>query len=105
MPEVEAYSFRLSDMVWTGFSSLISSVIDARLAALPSMLSFATLLGRELGLPPQLEVDSRLGGVKGRLVPDICESGSEAVDGCRSRRVLIAGDGGSDMAIEGVESV
>jgi hypothetical protein len=56
-------------------------------------------------LPPQLEVDSRLGGEKGRLVPDICDSGREAVDGCRSRRVLIAGEGGSDMAIENVESV
>jgi hypothetical protein len=91
--------------VGTGFSSLISSVIDARLAALPSILSFATLLGRELGLPPQFEVVSRLGGEKGRLVPDICDSGREAVDGCRSRRVLIAGEGGSDMAIENVESV
>jgi hypothetical protein len=38
-------------------------------------------------------------------VPDICDSGREAVDGCRSRRVLIAGDGGSDMSVEGVESV
>jgi hypothetical protein len=56
-------------------------------------------------LPHQLEVDSRLGGEKGRLVPDICDSGREAVDGCRSRRVLIAGEGGSDMAIENVESV
>ena len=69
------------------------------------MLSFATLLGREFGLPPQFEVVSRLGGEKGRLVPDICDSGREAVDGCRSRRVLIAGEAGSDMAVEGVESV
>jgi hypothetical protein len=69
------------------------------------MLSFATLLGRELGLPPQFDVDSRLGGEKGVLVPDICDSGREAVDGCRSRRVLIAGEGGSDMSIAGVDSV
>ena len=77
---------------------MISSVIDARLAALPSMLSFATLLGREFGLPPQFEVVSRL-GEKGKLVPEICDSGREAVDGCRSRRVLIAGEGGSDMSV------
>jgi hypothetical protein len=84
--------------VGTGLSS---NVIDARFAALPSELSFATLLGRELGFPDQLELVSRLGGEKGRLLPDICDRGREAVDGCRSRRVLIAGEGGSDISMEG----
>lgn len=64
------------------------------------MLSFATLLGREFGFPDQFDVVSRLGGEKGRLVPDICDRGREAVDGCRSRRVLIAGEAGSDMSFE-----
>jgi len=80
----------------------MSSVIDARLAALPSVLSFATLLGREFGLPDQLEFASRLGGEKGRLVPDICDRGREAVDGCRSRRVLTAGEEGSDMSMKSI---
>jgi hypothetical protein len=105
LAEVEAYSFRLSEMTPTvgGGADLSSSIFkftEALLAARPSALSFslATLLGREFGLPDQLV--SRFGGVKGRLVPEICESGREVVDGCLSRRGfrLRAGEAGSDIS-------
>ena len=84
-------------MVGTDLTSSSNfSVMEARLAALPSVLSLATLLGRELGLPDQL--DSRFGGVKGRLLPDICDRGREDEDGRRSRRVLNAGEAGCDIS-------
>lgn len=74
--------------------------MEARLAALPSVVSCTTLLGREFGLPDQ--DDSRTGVVKGILLPDIWDSGRDGPGDCRPRRGVPAiGDVESDMVLRG----